>query len=704
MRRYFFQLSIGLICAYAHGQTLAHPHLPDPPVVDYSIHATLDAESKHIVAEQTLIYTNHSPDTIPDLHFHLYLNAFKNERTTFWRESGGRLRDDDAAGDGWGYIDVTALSVGGEDRLADWTFIRPDDGNEDDETVAKVDLREPLAPGESITITFDFQAQLPKVFARTGYNNDYMLVGQWFPKIGLWETAGARNRETAGWNCHQFHATTEFYADYGRYAVTLDVPSEYVIGATGQEIAKEVSGDRTVYTFVQDDVIDFAWTASPQFIREVRPFVAAEHVSDAELQAVMDLHGITRDEASLHDVDMILLLQPHNKRMGERYFESLAYALKYFGLWYGRYPYKTITLVDPAYGADGSGGMEYPTFITGYTDLIAPGDALGYMPFVGGPEEVTVHEFGHQYWQSMVGSNEFEEPWLDEGFNSYSTGLAMDRAYKNSAMYFPILGVPLSLNWALGLGPATHADTAHAGFLLDPGGDAVVRRAWEFESIAHYFINSYPKTEASLLYLQAELGDEVMARVMRTYFQRWQFRHPTTSDFIAVAEEVSGRDLSAFFDQVVLQPNWVNYYVSDVTSDPIGGELGVFDIDGERITVDADENNAEAEEESDGPYRSRVSIARDGNMQRPVSIEVTFANGETKRETWDGVYRWVAFDYPEGPAIDRVDIDPDYTIQVETVRTDNAYVVDGEEALSLWKWPMYALLLAQHVILSLGGL
>lgn len=681
-----------------------HPHLPDPPVTQYTIDVTLNAEQKSLDASQTLVYTNHSEDTIPDLHFHLYLNAFKNEATTFWRESGGTLRSDEASDEGWGYIDLKTLAIDGSDRLDAVEFIRPDDGNPYDETVIRVPLETPIEPGGSITITCDFFAQLPEVFARTGYKNNYMLVGQWFPKLGVWETAGQRGREAPGWNCHQFHATSEFYADYGRYEVSIDVPSEYVIGATGKETQQEARGDRTRYTFVQDNVIDFAWTASPRFIREVRTFDASDRVAQAEYEAVMALHDIPYEEAELSDVEMILLLQPENKRMRERYFKSLANAIKFFGLWYGPYPHETITLVDPAYGAGGSAGMEYPTFITGGTDLFAPQDAYGYLPAMGGPEEVTVHEFGHQYWQGMIGSNEFEEPWLDEGFNSYSTGLIMDRRYLEHGLYHDILGIPINTGWLIGAAPAQHTDQAHVGFLYNDGADAIVRSAWGFRNISSYFLNSYPKTEAALHLLRNKVGDDTMARIMRAYFARWQFKHPSTDDFIAAAEEVSGQELDEFFDRVVFTPGWTNYYVSSVDHFAPDDAKGVFDIDGERKTRGEEEESEDEDESSDDdtPVDARVVIVREGNIPYPIEIEIRFADGTTTREQWDGEYSWTAFTYENGPKVERVIIDPDSKMTIESVFNDNDYILESEsEAYTKWKSPMLALIAAQHALLSI---
>ena len=203
-------------------------------IVAYRIRAELDAARKTVTGHQTLTWRNNSPDTVRELRFHLYLNAFQNEKSSFMRESGGELRGDQASKDDWGYIEVQHMQIaGGADLTHSIRFIHPDDDNADDQTVAAVALPQPVDPGQSITLDIDFLSKLPKVFARTGYRNDFFMVGQWFPKIGVYEKAGDRYATSGAWNCHQFHADTEFYADYGVYDVTLTVPSNYIVGATG---------------------------------------------------------------------------------------------------------------------------------------------------------------------------------------------------------------------------------------------------------------------------------------------------------------------------------------------------------------------------------------------------------------------------------------------------------------------------------------
>ncbi len=232
-------------------------------VVDYRIDVRLNDATRELEGRERLTWRNPSTDEVRDLWFHLYLNAFKNTRSTFIRESGGQLRGDRMAEGKWGWIDVTSIRVaGGPERRGDLRFEHPDDDNADDRTVVRLPLADPVAPGRSITLDIAFHAKLPQVFARSGYFGHYYLVGQWFPKIGVYEPAGMRGRTSGGWNCHQYHGSSEFYADYGHYLVNITVPARFVVGATGQEVARRTNRDGTAtFTYEQGDVHDFAWTA-----------------------------------------------------------------------------------------------------------------------------------------------------------------------------------------------------------------------------------------------------------------------------------------------------------------------------------------------------------------------------------------------------------------------------------------------------------
>jgi aminopeptidase N len=291
-------------------------------------------------------------------------------------------------------------------------------------------------------------------------------------------------------------------------------------------------------------------------------------------------------------------------------------ALKWFGLWYGRYPYPTLTVVDPAFGAGGSGGMEYPTFITAGTSML-----LNRWPFdrVLAPEEVTVHEFGHQYWQSMVATNEFEESWLDEGLNTHSTAKVMARAY--GPWTVQLLGLRIGGD-----------DTSRARNSVDRMFDAIRTHAWGY-SPGNYGFNSYHRTDLTLRTLESLLGAQTMARVMRTYHERWRFRHPASEDFYAVAADVAGRDLRPFFEQTVEKPGILDDEVASVRSERVPEPSGAFGEGAAMTTVtrkQARKKEREKDRAGGRPWRTTVVVRRRGTVVLPTSLELRYEGGRTQ--------------------------------------------------------------------------
>jgi len=671
------------------------------PVASYDIRASLDAASHTISGEQTLEWVNDSPDTAPTLQFHLYMNAFRNSRSTFFRESGGQLRGDRAAEDGWGWIRVDSMKLeDGTDLTPRLQCISPDDGNPDDCTVAEVALPAPVRPGASLRVSMRFTTKLPKVFARTGYRGDFHLAGQWFPKIGVWETKGFRYSEKSGWNCHQFHANSEFYANYGDYRVELTVPSRFVVGATGEMVKRSDDAKRglSTYVFVQPSVTDFAWTAQPGFLRFERVFEAAKQTTQEEVAAAARLHGISLEEARLSDVKMIALIQPEHAEQTERHFRALSTALKYFGLWYGRYPFRTITVVDPPYGAGGAGGMEYPAFITAGTSYRLPEDVLML-------EIVTVHEFGHQFWMQLVASNEFEESWLDEGFNTYSTGKIMDKVYGGTALPLAVFGKN-TWSW-LRLPKLTQASLDRAAHVGYPVRDPLATRAWEFYDGSSYSVSSYSRTGVALRTLEAVLGEDTMARVMRSYQQRWRFRHPHSRDFQQAAEEVSGRNLDWFFSQFVFGSRRLDYAVSEIRNRKLETPVGVFEKEGKSETVTAKEARRRDEElarKGEKPqYESWVKVERLGDAVVPQEIEVRFRDGHIERRSWDGTGRWAKFTFTRAAEIESAAIDPGRKYALDVNQANNSRKAAYNARLST-EWALRVLFWAQNAMLWLTAL
>jgi hypothetical protein len=656
------------------------------PLVRYRIDARLKLDQAQrpveIDGRQQLTWLNTSTEEVGELQFHLYLNAFKNQKSTFFRESGGQLRQDTFSNGEWGWIDIREMRiVGGEDLRPRIQYIHPDDENTDDQTVIRVPLTQPLKPGEKIVLDIAFSSRLPRVFARTGYWGTFAMVGQWFPKIGVWEPVGKGGRASAGWNCHQFHANSEFYADFGVFDVNLTVPEVYRgrIGATGSLKSERVNTDQTVtYNFHQENVHDFAWTVDTQYEVYRRKFKADREVTTTDQAMVARRFGQSLEAVALRDVEVTLLLQPEHRSQVDRHFQAAFNAIKYFGLWYGKYPYDTLTIVDPPYNASGAEGMEYPTLITAGTRWRAGLDQ--------NPEMVIVHEFGHQYWQGMVASNEFEESWLDEGFNTWSTSNVLQAAYGDDRLPVSIFGI----NWFYLPLSLPHPYENRLMTLRGRFDDPILTPVWKYYDSMSYSINSYPRTGLVLGTLERYLGEEQMARIMREYFRRWQYRHPTSTDFFKQVNDMSGQDLGWFFDQFVRGTQTVDYEISEAESESLEAELGFIDTDGGRTLV----TNPSVPEPR---WRTKVTVRRTGEAIFPVDIQLTFSDGsrivglpqslrdgvieyrfEDSRDgavwtaSWPMAERWMRITRDTPSMLIRADVDPWRKVLLDANLTNNS--------------------------------
>lgn len=665
--------------------------------VTYDLEARLDPAEKTVTGKGTIRWTNRGDRPVRELWWHLYLNAFKNDRSTFMRESdGGKLRGDVFERGAWGYIDVTQLESRGADLLASRTFEQPDDGNEADRTVMRTPLPFAVGPGEQVELSVAFTSKLPRVFARSGYGGTFFMVAQWFPKLGVLEDSYREGLEVGtsspAWNCHQYHAHSEYFADYGRFEVAITVPADHVVGATGKRVAEKKNDDGTVtYVHEQARVHDFSFTADPRFIEKHRTFDPVVEVTAAQRKEAADLLNLPVDAFPITPVEVKLLVQPEHEQYADRYFRAVFESLRWFGLWYGAYPYEVLTVVDGPRTARGAMGMEYPTLITGGVSWPAPES-------VASPEGVTVHEFGHQYWYGLVGSNEFEESWLDEGFNTYSTGKVLDRAYGAFVIAPKALGIRL-VPWF----PGTKIDQlgwARMGTMLSPTSDAIARTSWGFRDGTSYGVNSYPRTALTLRQLEHELGPSAFARALRAYHLRYRYRHPTTRDFISVVEEAAGHSMDHFFEPAMYRSVKFDYAVDELTSKKRPTAAGRFDED---KTVTIEEAEALDEENEDRPFDTEVYVRREGGAQHPVTLEVAFEDGRTERVTWDGRYRWKRFRFTTDAKALHARLHPDGEMPIDLDRGNDSRTVESSR-LPGASWGAHVLYTVQTLWQVLGGL
>jgi Peptidase family M1 domain len=609
----------------------AHPM--SQRVVHYEIDAKYDAAKHTVDATELLTYHNLTGQALDHFPFHLYQNAFQPNST--WVREAKLAGSRDTTYEKWeakeyGSEEVKSLeAVGQGDLTSQLHYIQPDDGNKDDKTVADVHLPKTIAPGAYVQFKIAFHDQMPETQARSGWKRDFLLGGQWFPKVGVfWHGA---------WNCHQYHATTEFFADFGVYDVKLTVPENEVVGASGVKVSEVNNPDKTkTVAYHGDDIHDFAWTVSPRFkVKE-----------DGVYQGQMG------------PVQMRILMQPAHWSQVGRHEKILRESLEQFESRYGPYPYKTITLVDPEPDS-AAGGMEYPTFITGDSNWFMPAGL--YIP-----EIVVEHEFGHQYWYGMVATNEFEDAWMDEGINSYSEVKVLDSILGKNTSMLNIAGATFGEREQQRVGYATVAD-------LDP----MAQKAYDYATLNSYFGITYGKTASVLLTLEGIVGEDTMDKVMRAYFMKYRFTHPTKEDFLKTIEDVSGKDLRWYFNQAVYGSQVLDYKVLRIDSFPVNWY--------------EERKSMFQKEDKNTVYRSFVWLQRKDDFVMPVEVEIKFDNGEKIREHWDGVSRWTKFSYEKKAKVESAEIDPDHKILIDRNDFNNSYTAEphGKAARKLGNYWLF---------------
>ncbi len=618
------------------------PFLPQkhsPRTSHYQIKATLNTIDKTLAATQTLTFTNTSPDTIAALHFYMYQNAFKNTESTFMKSAEGNLFGTPLSQRGeadWGWIEVSSAKSNGKELINNASYIQPDDDNLMDQTVLQIALDNPLLPGDTIRLDMIWAEKIPKIFARSGYEreNFYNMV-HWFPQLGVWEKDRAGNW---GWNCHQFHRRTEFYADFGVYDVSITLPKELVTGASGCEVGYEEHHDGTkTVSYHGEDIIDFAWCAYPHF-------------------------KVVEDQ--WEQVQIRLLIPPEHKHLATRILLTAKHGLQYMSEHVGPYPYTSLTIMDPPLLGLKAGFMEYPTYITGGSFALIP-------PGTHTVESLIAHEFAHQYFMGMVASNEKEEPWLDEGFVTFYEDKIMESLYGTDGSMFRILGYKVN----------NSAFSRHEYVSLpNPSCGHIARSGWEIDE--GFKGITYSKTATMLRTMEGMMGKALFEQMMKSYFNAFKFKHPRGEDFtghvtrflaMSAKPDALG-DPEAFFDQLVYGTDVLDYSVAEISFyNKIKGR-GIYDhLNGK----------AYEEGEEEELFHSKALLHRKGGVILPVEVKFTFADGEVINETWDGIARSQTFTFHRPARLTTVEIDPQAKLYLDLNLNNNSLTTNPKKTPAL---------------------
>jgi hypothetical protein len=582
-------------------------------VASYTLSAKLDAEQHRVSGRGTIELFNYTDVPLQELYLHLYMNAFKNDRSLFLRSPFGAGRSGQH-GSKWGYIDVKRLYAPELGRDLWPTRGAKSPGDADDETDVRVPLTQPLAPGTTLTLEVEFEVKLPEVVERTGYVDDYHFVAQWFPKL-------ARLMPDGTFAHFAFHPQSEFSANFGSYDVTLDVPAGDVVGATGQCEPAPAAVGRRALRCRANDVHDFAWTSWASFHER---------------------------RERMGDVDVRVLVPPGHARNAEVELDSVRFGLAHFGARFGRYPYPSLTVVHPPEAASDSGGMEYPTLITT--------GGPWYTPYSGARaiEAVTIHELGHQWFYGLFASDEHRSPFLDEGLNSYAEHSSLTARYGLGSA-FDGLGLQVA-NEAL-----SRAIAAARG-----ADEPIAQGAADFFSFRSLGALVYSRTASLFSTLERVYGKQNLDLVLADYAAFARFRHPEPQHLLDAVRGRLGDGAAKNLQRALFERASVDYLVRDVQSAPSDPHAGVFDEANGRRTVPRSELRPPAH------WVGHAIVLRHGTLELPVQIELSFEDGHRERRDWNGEGTRYTVSY-EGPAkLVGVTVDPERRVLLDDDLTNNA--------------------------------
>jgi len=512
------------------------PEVDITRIADYDISVQLNPADHTLTGKQTVSWVNPGEQATDELYFHLYMNAFSSADTTFFEKRGGW--SEDAAGS----IDIESIRLADGQDLMPRTIIN--------ETVMHIRLPAEVAPRERISLSLDFTVQLPKIIARTGYSDNYHMVAQWYPKLGVYLDDE--------WQCRQFHSFSEFFGHYGMYRVEITVPKNYEVEATGIRQRANTQPDTKTLVYAANPVNDFAWAASPYFRKARRELT----YTTSEGQQTLEVH---------------LMLQRDRQHVVENYFNAIQRSLEYFSRMYGEYPYPVLKVIDPGPGRGmNSAAMEYPMLIVGGSTWIEESIWKGNNQL----ELVTAHEVAHQFFPIAVGSNEVMEPWLDEGLATYAEGkigdtfgpLTGNKNFNAIVMKEWLTLDPFniqpgqvfhSLASLLHLGNESESLAyERGGFLPAEEHTIVASPSYRHRSYSEYYSSANFKPSLAFRTLENMLGEQTFSTFLRSYYQEFKFRHPTGADFRRMLSSIAGEDLEWFFKQVIDESKVMDYRVA----------------------------------------------------------------------------------------------------------------------------------------------
>jgi hypothetical protein len=521
--------------------------------VSYEIKVILDVNKNILTGIENLSYKNNSHDTLKYVWFHLYPNAYKEENSIYAKESLDRgvndfyyTKESDR-----GNINIDQIS--GNNTSLKWNY------KTGDETEMIVYLQNNLLPGDSIEFKISFEVKIPVIISRLGHSKYHYEITQWYPKIAVYDSEG--------WHNDGYHFLGEFYGDYGDFKVSINVPEDMWVAASGiltdekeyERIKKMTEFTKNLDSMPADKFemkIDSLKTLQKQIekkldsdsIKYKTVTFYAENVHDYAM-ACDYRYLVKKTNYENTDVYIFVLLSNYKSwREAPNYSSD---ALKYMSRWYGKYIYKTLFVVD---SQNPYGGMEYPNLI-----LCSVKDSFGFRML----EEVIFHEIGHQWFYGMLGNNEIDEAWLDEGLTMFSEKRYFLEKYNGDFNIYPLM------HTILGEESTNHSEMFKSNLFslssFNPNLPPAAFTSYKYRTRVE-FNNVYLRPAFALSMLQYIIGDSTFNLAMRNYYNDNLLRHPNAQSLIKEFNSVTNKDWQWYFNQWVYSNKQCDYAAGDLSS------------------------------------------------------------------------------------------------------------------------------------------
>lgn len=587
--------------------------------VDYTIHVTLDDEKYELSAYEKIEYTNNSPDELTFIYFHLWPNAYRNNSTALAKQKlYYSLKKMFEIEERRGYIDSLDFKVNSKPVKMEY--------DEEHIDICRIILNEPLKSGETITIETPFHVKIPKaVTSRLGhYKNSYQIT-QWYPKPAVYDKNG--------WHQMPYLNMGEFYSEFGSFDVSITLPKNYVVGATGdlqnpeekewlnqlaEKTAKidnfdredldfpESSDEMKTIRYTQKNIHDFAWFADKRF-----------HVLKSEVELPDTKRKVTTWAMFTNE-------EAHLWKKAPGYIND---ALYYYSKFYGDYPYNNCTAVLASISA--GSGMEYPNITV---------IGISRQPWL--LEMVIMHEVGHNWLYGILGFNERRYPWLDEGINSFSEARYMREKYGEENRAYKLLNRK-KLTGMLGVNHLRHQDFHYIMYLYSARDniDQPASLHSEEYTFNNYGTILYQKTSRVIDYLFWYLGQEEFDRIMQKFYEEWKYKHPYPEDLRKAFEEGTDKDVSWIFDDLIQTNKKLDYAVC---------------------------------KEKDG----KILVANKGMIQSPVSVTGLNNNEPVFSKWYEGFEGIKWLELPKNKEFDKIVLNYDAKMP-EIYRQDNMIRTSG---------------------------